>query len=105
MLRSWRSFGIAALCLLTVACSGGSTAPTGGAPQQPPQFPLPPIRPPVQPLPPAATQAPAPPFPFPAATSAPATANYPGPVDFEDAGVNPFVDPLRDRYSTFAMDV
>jgi Ca-activated chloride channel family protein len=26
-------------------------------------------------------------------------------VQFEDAGVNPFVDPLRDPFSTFAMDV
>jgi len=64
------------------------------------------VRPPIQPLPPPpATQAPAPPFPFPGATTAPATANYPAPVGFEDAGVNPFVDPLRDRYSTFSMDV
>jgi Ca-activated chloride channel family protein len=45
------------------------------------------------------------PYPFPAASAAPATANYPGPVHFEDAGVNPYVDPLHDRYSTFAMDV
>jgi Ca-activated chloride channel family protein len=33
------------------------------------------------------------------------TPNYVAPVDFQDAGVNPFVDPLRDPFSTFAMDV
>ncbi|HUR15985.1 MAG TPA: von Willebrand factor type A domain-containing protein, partial [Candidatus Limnocylindrales bacterium] len=36
---------------------------------------------------------------------APSSAPYPDPVDFQDVGVNPFVDPTRDPFSTFAMDV
>lgn len=93
MSRSLRRIALVGVCLITVACTGAS-GPTGG-PQQP-QHPFPPVRPPVQPLPPAATAAPAPPVPG---------VPYPAPVDFEDAGVNPFVDPLRDPLSTFAMDV
>ncbi|HEV3484678.1 MAG TPA: von Willebrand factor type A domain-containing protein, partial [Vicinamibacterales bacterium] len=45
------------------------------------------------------------PVPFPPAPVPVATPNYPAPVNFEDAGVNPYVDPLRDPFSTFAMDV
>jgi Ca-activated chloride channel family protein len=67
-------------------------------------------------LPPRATPAPATPaaapadpnwpLPFPNPYPQPApTPDYPDPVDFEDAGVNPFVDPAHDPYSTFAMDV
>ncbi len=98
MSRTTRWFAVLAVCLATLACSGAA-GPTGG-PEAPPQHPVPPVRPPIQPLPPAATPVP---FPFPGATAAPP--DYPAPVDFEDAGVNPFVDPLRDPFSTFAMDV
>ena len=103
MSSSLRWIAVVAISVLTLACSGAS--PTSAPQQGPPQQYPPPVRPPVQPLPPpAATRAPAP-YPFPVASAAPATANYPDPVDFEDAGVNPYVDPLHDRYSTFAMDV
>jgi Ca-activated chloride channel family protein len=100
MVRSLRSAAMVTACLLTLACSGA--APTG-RPEQPPQVPFPPPRPPVQPVPPppAATPAPAPYIPFPPYPAA----TYAAPVDFEDAGVNPFVDPARDPFSTFAMDV
>jgi Ca-activated chloride channel family protein len=52
----------------------------------------------------AASAAPGYPIPIPQGPPA-ATPNYPAPVDFHDAGVNPYVDPQRDRFSTFAMDV
>src|SRR5688572_9571043 len=101
MVSSMRGAAMVAACLMTLACSGAAPYPSGGPVNQPPEFPPPPVRPPVQPLPPAATAAPFPnPVPVPAATP-----DYPAPVDFEDAGVNPFVDPARDRFSTFAMDV
>jgi Ca-activated chloride channel homolog len=86
---------IAAGAFLLVACGGaapygplpGATAPADhGRPPQPPAWP------PFQPPPP--------PFATPAATGAP----YGG-VEFKDAGINPFVDPARDPFSTFAMDV
>lgn len=100
MVRSLRGTAVAAACLLMVACTSAAY-PTGGPAQPPDQHPWLPTRPPIQPLPPgppaAATAAP---FPQPGATAA-----YPAPVEFEDAGVNPYVDPLRDPFSTFAMDV
>jgi Ca-activated chloride channel family protein len=83
-------------CLLLVACSGVA-GPTG-VPVQPPQhggWTPPPVR-----IPPVATSAPWPGQSWAAPTSAP----YPG-TNFQDSGVNPFVDPARDPYSTFAMDV
>ena len=94
MSRSKKWIAMIAVCMVAVGCTGAAS-PTG-RPQAPPQHPFPPVRPPVQPLPPAATAAPAPPAPG---------VPYPEPVDFEDAGVNPLVDPLRDPLSTFAMDV
>lgn len=94
MSRTTRWIALVVVCLVTLGCSGAATSP--GQPQQPPQHPNPPVRPPVQPLPLAAT-----PAPFLPAPGVP----YPAPVDFQDAGVNPFVDPLRDPLSTFAMDV
>jgi Ca-activated chloride channel family protein len=84
MFKSLRAATIAVACLVTLACS--AAAPTGQPPAVPPQHHQPP--PPIQPLPPATTGAP-----------------YQGPVVFEDAGVNPVVDPAQDRFSTFAMDV
>ncbi len=101
--RKLRSFGLAMAALLVVACSTAA-GPTGN-PAQPPNHPVlpPPVQPPIRPLPPAATSAP---VPFPGEPQfPPPTANYQGPVDFEDAGVNPIVDPNYDRFSTFAMDV
>lgn len=97
MFASARSNGAIGACLiavavLTAACSGAAQYTSG---PQPPQHFWPP-QPTIRPLP-GATAAP----PYPGATVAP----YPQPVDFQDAGVNPFVDPLRDRFSTFAMDV
>ena len=102
--RKLRSFGLVIASLLVVACSA-SGGPTG-APAQPPDHPVfPPVQPPIRPLPPAATPA-ATSAPFPGQPQFPApTANYPDPVEFEDAGVNPIVDPSYDRFSTFAMDV
>jgi len=94
MSRSKKWIAMILVCMVAVGCSGAAVGT--GRPQAPPQNPIPPARPPVQPLPPAATAAPAPPAPG---------VPYPAPVDFEDAGVNPFVDPLRDPLSTFAMDV
>jgi Ca-activated chloride channel family protein len=84
--------------LLVVACSASPATPTGGPQNNPPQN-LPP-RATIRPLP-AASAAPPAGYPFPGeATAAP----YPD-VEFRDAGVNPFVDPARDPFSTFAMDV
>ena len=94
MSRSRKWIAMILVCMVAVGCSGAAVGT--GRPQAPPQNPIPPARPPVQPLPPAATAVPAPPAPG---------VPYPAPVDFEDAGVNPFVDPLRDPLSTFAMDV
>jgi Ca-activated chloride channel homolog len=104
---SVRVGAVVGACLLSVACASASTPAGTGGPQAPPQHHNPP---PIVPLPPAPTMAgrpvPLPPQPVPLPAAAPTVApNYPAPVDFEDAGVNPFVDPLRDPYSTFAMDV
>ena len=95
MVRSLRWTAVAAACFLTFACTSAA-GPTGRPPVPPDQHPWLPTPRPIQPLP-AATAAP---FPQPAPTFA-----YPAPVEFEDAGVNPYVDPLRDPFSTFAMDV
>ena len=75
-------------CLVVIGCSGAAY-PTSAPAQPPDQHPWPPR------VPPAVTPVP-PPWP----TKAPYRD-----VEFEDAGVNPFVDPLRDPFSTFAMDV
>lgn len=91
-----RAFVALCSCLLLVACSGVA-GPTGG-PVQPPQhggWTPPPAR-----VPPAPTSAPWPGQSWAAPTSAP----YPG-TNFQDSGVNPFIDPASDPYSTFAMDV
>ena len=95
--KSMRTIATIATCLVIFGCSAAAPSSTGPAQPQPPaQHPWLPPQPPIQPLPPAATIPP-----LPHASGAP----YPAPVDFEDAGVNPFVDPLSDRFSTFAMDV
>ena len=100
MVRSLRGTAMAAACFLMVACTS-APASTSRPFQPPDQHPWLPTRPPVQPLPPGPQPgATAAPFPQPAATAA-----YPAPFEFEDAGVNPYVDPLRDPFSTFAMDV
>ena len=75
---------LAAVALLTSACSGsaGSSTANGGPAPQPPAHHQPP---PVYPEGPASTP-------------------YDG-VTYEDPGVNPYVDPVEDRVSTFALDV
>jgi Ca-activated chloride channel homolog len=75
---------LAAVALLTSACSGsaGSSTANGGPAPQPPAHHQPP---PVYPEGPAPTP-------------------YDG-VTYEDPGVNPYVDPVEDRVSTFALDV
>lgn len=95
-----RSNGAIGACLLvlvlvTAACSGTAQYTSG---PQPPQHFWPP-QPTIRPLPGATVGPPAPQYPG----TTPAA--YPQPVDFRDAGVNPFVDPARDPFSTFAMDV
>ncbi len=92
---------IAVVAIALVGCSAGT--PTF-APVQPPQngWPHPPTR-----MPPAPTSAPWPGQPqwtSQPGWPAPTVAAYPG-TEFQDAGVNPFVDPTRDPFSTFAMDV
>ena len=109
MIRSVRPAAIAGLALLIVACSGG-TAPTGVPINQPDQHPMP-TRRPFNPVPTAAPWNPPIDEPTAAATSAPwnpvpaPTVAPPPGNQFEDAGVNPFVDPVTDPFSTFAMDV
>jgi Ca-activated chloride channel family protein len=100
MSRSMRSTLIAAALLaITTACSAApaATSRPGTVPLDPPQHPVRPPQPPIQPLPPAATSGPVTPI-WPAPP-------YQDPVEFQDPGVNPFVDPARDPLSTFAMDV
>jgi Ca-activated chloride channel family protein len=76
-------------CLVAVGCSGAAYPTSRPAQQEPPQHHWPPR---------------VPPEPTPARPAWPTEASYQG-VEFEDAGVNPFVDPLGDPFSTFAMDV
>jgi Ca-activated chloride channel family protein len=74
---------LAAVALVTSACSGSAGSSTGYGPTAPPAHHQPP--PPVYP-------------------DAPASTPYDG-VTYEDPGVNPYVDPAEDRVSTFALDV
>jgi len=78
-----RQSALAAVGLLVLACSG--------APNYEGRTPAPPDHPRWPP-------------PQPTAAWEPPQTPYPD-VTFEDAGVNPFRDPIRDPYSTFAMDV
>lgn len=74
---------------LTVACSSGVAYPTSGPNDPNHWWPT------------------APPW-VPAPTAAPTSAAWwptQAPADYPSPGVNPFKDPNRDRYSTFAMDV
>jgi len=97
MFASSRMAGLIGVCLLAIACS--SATPTATGPGNP-DHPWRPTAPPWRPTPAPWLAPTAAPW-FPAPTQAP----YVDPVEFEDAGVNPFVDPVRDRYSTFGMDV
>ena len=76
---------LAAVALLTSACSGSAVPSTGN------------VRP--APQPPAHHQPPPPPYPV-----EPAPTPYDG-VTYHDPGVNPLVDPADDRVSTFGLDV
>ena len=94
MSMSARAAVLVGCALLAAACGGapGPVRPNQGTPAPPAHgWPPPPAWPPRDP-PPAGT---------PAATYVP----YPYGNTFEDAGVNPYTDPLRDRLSTFSMDV
>jgi Ca-activated chloride channel homolog len=75
---------LAILALLAAGCSGGSTAGSsaGSAHQEPPAHHQPP----------------------PAWPGEPEATPYDG-VTYEDPGVNPVVDPVEDRVSTFALDI
>jgi Ca-activated chloride channel family protein len=75
---------LAAVALLTSACSGsaGSSSANGGPAPQPPSY--------HQPPPPLPEQ--------------PAPTPYDG-VTYQDPGVNPYVDPVEDGVSTFGLDV
>ena len=90
MRSSGRLATVIAVCLLTVACSAGAPYQLPGGTPAPVDHHRPPSPPPPPP----------PPREPPAASAAP-------PIDnsFEDAGVNPYLDPARDPLSTFAMDV
>ncbi len=86
--------GLVSLCVLAVGCSGAAVGTPGSGEQAPPQHHRdrqPPERPPVEPEPPR-WEPPPPQEP------------YPG-VEFEDPGVNPYVEPGRDPLSTFSLDV
>jgi len=93
MFRFTRAGLVLVMILVAVGCTSGAAYPTSGPAQPPDQHPWPPR------VPPAAT-----PVPPAWATAAPTGAPFPD-NEFEDAGVNPFVDPGRDPFSTFAMDV
>jgi len=105
MFKPARWASVAIIGALLTGCSAGVVMPTSG-PAQPPQnnWPQPPrVPPPATPQEwPGQPQWPTTGSP---ATQAPASmAPYPD-NNFEDSGVNPYVDPQRDQYSTFAMDV
>jgi Ca-activated chloride channel family protein len=74
---------LAVVAIATAACSGGSSAPGAS----------------YVPNPPAHHQPTPPPWP-----DQPAPTPYDG-VTFQDPGVNPYVDPVEDRTSTFGLDV
>jgi Ca-activated chloride channel family protein len=75
---------LAAVALVTSACSGSAGSTTGHAPSDPPAHHQPP--------------------PEPAYPDAPVATPYDG-VTYEDPGVDPYVDPAEDEVSTFALDV
>ena len=76
---------LAAVALVTGACSAGSSGPmNGNAASAPPAHHQPP--------------------PQPAYPETPASTPYDG-VTYQDPGVNPYVDPAEDQVSTFALDV
>jgi Ca-activated chloride channel family protein len=90
--RSVRFATIIALCLLIVGCSSGGYSPTPLPNDYGRWWDDPPRRPePTRPLDVR-------PRPLPSATAGPNN-------NFEDPGVNPFVDPWWDSESTFGMDV
>ena len=74
---------LAAVALVASACTGSPGASAAGGPA---------------PQPPAHHQPP------PAFPEEPAATPYDG-VTYQDPGVNPYVDPVQDRVSTFALDV